>query len=233
MGQKIHPKLFRLQTIFDWDSKWFAPRGKYIQYLKEDVNLRNFIKDALKDAAVDSVLIDRNANKITITIISAKPGFVIGRSGAGIEELKKKITKKFFAGKRVSMNINVKEVAHPSLSARVVGLQIANEIERRLPFRRSMKMALERIIKAGAKGAKITVGGRLNGAEIARSETVSEGSIPLHNLRADIDYSRVTAKTIWGTIGIKVWIYKGEVFDKSEVKKTAVEKPKRRRRARS
>ncbi len=230
MGQKIHPKLFRLHTIFDWDSKWFAPRGKYVQFLKEDVQLRAFIMKTLKDAAVDSVLIDRNRNKLTITIISAKPGFVIGRSGSGIEELKKKITKKFFQGKRVTMNINVKEVAHPSLSSRVVGLQIANEIERRLPFRRSMKMSVDRIMKAGAKGAKVTIGGRLNGAEIARSETVSQGSIPLHNLRADIDYASVTAHTIWGTIGVKVWIYKGEVFDKSEVKKVAVEKPKRNRR---
>lgn len=229
MGQKIHPKVFRLQTIYDWDSKWFAPRGKYVQYLKEDVQIREFVKKALKDAAVDSVLIDRNNNKITLTIISAKPGFVIGRSGSGIEELKKKLDKNFFAGKRVTVNINVKEVAHPALSARVVGQQIAGEIERRMPFRRSMKMARERIMKAGAKGAKITVGGRLNGADIARVETISEGSIPLHNLRADIDYARVTAHTIWGTIGIKVWIYKGEVFDKSEVKKTAIEKPKRRR----
>lgn len=229
MGTKIHPKAFRLQTIYDWDSKWFAPRGKYVSYLKEDVNLRKFIKKALKDAAVDSVFIDRNADKITITIISAKPGFVIGRAGAGIEELKKKVINKFYRGKRVTLNINVKEVANPVLSSEVVGQQIANEVERRMPFRRSMKMAIDRTMKAGAKGIKVSISGRLNGADIARTETLSQGSIPLHNLRADIDYAHVTAYTIWGTIGCKVWIYRGEVFDKSEVK-TSVERPTRKRR---
>jgi small subunit ribosomal protein S3 len=230
MGQKIHPKLFRLNTIYDWDSKWFAKKDKYIDSLREDVQLREFIKKQLKDAAVDSVIIDRNSNKVNVTIISAKPGFVIGRAGAGIEELKRKINKKFYAGKKVSLNINVKEVHNPSLSSAVVGQQIANEVERRLPFRRSMKMALERIMKAGAKGAKIQIAGRLNGADIARTETVSQGSIPLHNLRADIDYAHVEANTIWGTIGVKTWIFRGEVFDKAEVKKTVVEKPRRKRR---
>lgn len=229
MGQKIHPKAFRLQTIYDWDSKWFARRGKYVPFLKEDVRIRQFVKTQLKDAAVDSVTIDRNNDRLTITIVSAKPGFVIGRSGAGIEELKKGLLKNFFRGKRVTLNINVKEVAHPALSAAVVGQQIANEVERRLPFRRSMKMAVDRVMKAGAKGVKIQIGGRLNGADIARKESVSDGSIPLHNLRADVDFARVTANTIWGTIGVKVWIYKGEVFDKSEVKKT-VERPTRKRR---
>lgn len=230
MGQKIHPKVFRLNTIYDWDSKWFAKKDKYISSLREDVRLREYIKKQLKDAAVDSVIIDRNSDKVNITIISAKPGFVIGRSGAGIEDLKKKLQTKFYAGKNTSINLNVKEVHNPSLSAAVVGQQIANEVERRLPFRRSMKMALERIMKAGAKGAKIQIAGRLNGADIARTETVSQGSIPLHNLRADIDYAHVEANTIWGTIGVKTWIFRGEVFDKAEVKKTVVEKPKRRKR---
>lgn len=229
MGTKIHPKAFRLQTIYGWDSKWFAPRGKYVAYLKEDVQLRSFVKKALKDAAVDNVFIDRNSDKITVTVISAKPGFVIGRSGAGIEELKKKIMNKFYRGKRVTLNINVKEVANPALSSQVVGQQIAGEVERRMPFRRSMKMAIDRTMKANAKGIKVSISGRLNGSDIARTETLSQGSIPLHNLRADIDYADVTAYTIWGTIGVKVWIYRGEVFDKSEVK-TSVERPARRKR---
>lgn len=232
MATKIHPKSFRLQTIYSWDSKWFAPRKKMIEFLRGDVRVRAFIKKMLKDAAVDQVQIDRNANKITITIFSAKPGFVIGRSGAGIEDLKKKLQTQFFAGQKVGLNINVKEIGNPSLSAAVIGQQIAGETERRMPFRRSMKMAAERVMKGGAKGVKIAIGGRLNGADIARREIISRGSIPLHNLRADIDYAHTTAYTLWGTIGVKVWVYRGEVFaDKAEAPKS-VEKPARKQRPR-
>ncbi len=226
MGQKINPKLFRLATIFDWDSKWFASGQKYIDSLKEDVGLRAFIEKELKDASVDRVLIDRNANNINITIYSAKPGFIIGRAGAGIEELKRKIMKRFYRGRRIVINLNIKEVSQPALSSKIVGQQIAQEIEKRLPFRRSMKMAIERVMKAGAKGVKVTVGGRLNGAEISRSETISDGSIPLHTLRANIDFARIRANTIYGVIGVRVWIYKGEVFEKKEEKKP-FEKPRR------
>ncbi len=229
MGRKIHPKVFRLQTIYSWDSKWFASKKNYVENLREDVLLREFVKKQLKDASVDSIIIDRNANKITLTIHSGKPGFIIGRAGAGIEELKKKIKKQFHQGKRTTVNINIQEISQPSLSAKIVGQQIATEIEKRMPFRRSMKMAVERIMKAGAKGSKITVGGRLNGAEIARVENRSQGSVPLHNLRADIDFARVEANTIWGTIGVKVWIYKGEVFDQVEQKSRTIEKPRRRK----
>lgn len=219
MGRKIHPKGFRLQTIYSWDSKWFAKKKDYISYLKEDVRLRRFILKTLRDASVDNVAIDRDSNNVNITIESSKPGFIIGRQGAGVEELKKKIKSKFYRGKNAVLNINIQEVAQPSLSARITGLQIASEIEKRLPFRRSMKMAAERVMKSGAKGVKITIAGRLNGADIARSETVSRGSIPLHNLRADINFARVTARTIYGAIGIKVWIYRGEVFANQEEKK--------------
>lgn len=229
MGHKINPKLFRLATIYTWDSKWFAPRRRYVSALKEDVMLRAYIERSLKEASVDGVSIERNANNINITVLSAKPGFIIGRAGAGIEDLKKKIMKTFYRGKRVVVNLNVKEVAHPSLSAKIVGQQIAQEIEKRLPFRRSMKMAVERVMKAGAKGVKIQLGGRLNGAEIARVEMVSQGSIPLHNLRADIDFARIRANTIFGVIGIKIWIYRGEVFEKQETATKTIEKPKRRR----
>ena len=232
MGTKIHPKSFRLQTIYGWDSKWFAPRKKMIEFLRGDVRVRQFVKKTLRDAAVDQVHIDRNANKVTVTIFSAKPGVVIGRSGAGIEDLKKKLQAKFFAGQRVGLNINVKEIGNPSLSAAVIGQQIASELERRMPFRRSMKMAAERVMKSGAKGVKISIGGRLNGADIARREMISKGSIPLHNLRADIDYAHTTSYTIWGTIGVKVWVYRGEVFsDKIEAPKS-VEKPARKQRRR-
>ncbi|MFA6131129.1 MAG: 30S ribosomal protein S3 [Patescibacteria group bacterium] len=226
MGQKIHPKVFRLSTIYRWDSKWFASRQKFVDFLKDDIRLREYLMKELKDASLDSIAIDRNSNKISVTIYSGKPGFIIGRAGAGIEELTKKIHKKFFMGKRVTVTVNVQEVAHPALSARIVGQQIAAEIEKRMPFRRSLKMAVERVMKSGAKGARVMVSGRLNGSEIARREARAEGSIPLHNLRADIDFARITAHTIWGTIGVKVWIYRGEVFETAE--KQVLEKPTRR-----
>ncbi|MBU4315026.1 30S ribosomal protein S3 [Patescibacteria group bacterium] len=216
MGHKIHPKLFRLSTIYQWDSKWFGGKKNFIAQLQDDVHVRDFLKKELREAGVDLIEIDRNANKMTVTIHAAKPGVVIGRSGAGIEELRKKILKAFFRGKRMNIIVNVQEVAQPALSARVVGLQIAQDLERRLPFRRSMKMASERVMKAGAKGVKIMIGGRLNGADIARTEQVLNGSIPLHNLRADINFARIRANTIFGVIGIKVWIYRGEVFDDSK-----------------
>ncbi len=219
MGRKVHPKVFRLSTIYTWDSKWFAPRKRYITYLTEDVRLRAFLKKELRNASVDAVVIDRNREKVTINISSAKPGFIIGRAGAGIEELKKKITKKFYRGRRVALNINIQEIPNPSLSAAVVGQQIAKEIENRLPYRRSIKMAVERVMKANAKGVKVMVGGRLNGADIARREIVSKGSIPLHNLRADVDFARVMARTIYGAIGVKVWIYKGEIFKDAKEEK--------------
>ena len=228
MGQKIHPKLFRLATIYTWNSKWFAGRKTYAKFLEEDIKLRRFLEVRLKDASVDDIAIDRDANRITINIRSAKPGFIIGRSGSGIEELKKGIMKKFYAGTRVNVQINVKEVASPALSARIVGQQIATEIEKRMPFRRSMKMSAERVMKAGAKGVKISVGGRLNGADIARLERVTRGSIPLHNLRADVDFARIRANTIWGVIGVKVWVYRGEVFDGDAARRREIEKPRRR-----
>ncbi len=230
MGQKIHPKLFRLQTIYSWDSKWFARDAKFVEFLREDVRLRNFIRVTLKEASVDEVHIDRNANKLTITITSAKPGLIIGRSGAGIEDLKKKIQQELYRGRRVTFNINVKEVANPALSARVVGQLIAADIEKRMPFRRSMKTARDKGMQAGAKGIKIQISGRLNGSDIARSETISQGSIPLHNLRADINYGEVTARTVWGAIGVKVWIYLGEVFEgKAEERQIERAKPSRNR----
>lgn len=213
MGHKVHPKVFRLATIYTWDSTWFARGKAFVSQLQEDVEIRDFVKGKLKDAGVSDVNISRTPKNVTITIKAAKPGVVIGRAGAGIEDLKKQILKTHYRGRRVTLNINVEEIARPTMSADVVGQQIAQEIERRMPFRRSMKMAIERVMKGGARGVKITLSGRLNGAEIARTETLSQGSIPLHNLRADIDFARIRANTVAGVIGVKVWIYRGDVFE--------------------
>jgi len=212
MGHKVHPKVFRLSTIYTWDSKWFARGKNFVASLREDVELREYLRAALKDASIDLIGIERTPKQLTITIHTAKPGVVIGRAGAGIEELKKKILKRFYRGRRVTLNINVQEISRPSLSGEIIGQQIAREIEQRLPFRRSMKMAVERVMKSGAKGVKLTLSGRLNGAEIARTEMFTKGKIPLQTMRADIDYSRGSAFTIYGTSGVKVWIYKGDIF---------------------
>lgn len=213
MGTKVHPKVFRLSTIYRWDSKWFATRRNQVAFLREDVQLRRFLEKTLKDAGINKVSIDRNGDALTINIFAAKPGFIIGRAGAGVEDLKKKIVKTFYRGTRKNFTINIQEVGRPALAAKLVGEQIAQETEKRMPFRRSMKMAVERVMKGGAKGVRVVMSGRLNGAEIARREMIAQGSIPLHNLRADIDFARVTARTIYGAIGIKVWIYRGEVFE--------------------
>lgn len=213
MGHKVHPKVFRLNTVFTWDSKWFARGRQFVTQLQEDVELRAFLRKALKDSGLNEIAIERTPKHVNITLRAAKPGVIIGRQGAGIEDLKKKLMLEFYRGRRVVLNLNVQEVANPALAASVVGQQIAQELEKRMPFRRSMKMAIERVMKAGAKGVKFTVSGRLNGAEIARTETLSQGSIPLHNLRADIDFARERANTMYGVIGIKVWIYRGDVFD--------------------
>lgn len=213
MGNKVHPRAFRLWTIYGWESKWFAKGKQFVTSLSEDVRIRDYLRKNLRDAGVDHIEIDRTPKNVTVNIYAAKPGFVIGRAGAGIEELKKKLMGEFYRGRRVTMNLNVHEIARPALSGVVVGEQIARELESRMAFRRSMKMAIERVMKAGAKGVKLTLSGRLNGAEIARVETLSQGSIPLHNLRADIEFARIRATTLQGVIGIKVWIYRGEVFD--------------------
>lgn len=212
MGNKVHPRAFRLWTIYGWESKWFAKGKQFVTSLSEDVRIRDFLRKQLRDASIDKIEIERTPKHVTIAVYSAKPGFVIGRAGAGIEDLKKKILATFYRGRRVTLAINVHEIARPALSGEVVGQQIARELEQRMAFRRSMKMAIERVMKAGAKGVKLTLSGRLNGAEIARTETLSQGSIPLHNLRADIEFARVRATTLQGVIGIKVWIYRGEVF---------------------
>ena len=215
MGQKVHPKIFRLgvNPAVTWHSRWFGGRALPAQ-LREDVCLRDHLRQELRDAAVDRIDIERTANAIAVIIHTAKPGFIIGRAGAGAEELKKKIREKFFSGRKVNLEINILEVPRPSLSATIVMQQVIADIEKRMPFRRILKQSIERVGKAGALGVRVMVSGRLNGAEIARREYLTSGKLPLHNLRADIDYSQGFARTIYGTIGVKVWIYRGDVFVK-------------------
>lgn len=213
MGHKVHPRAFRLGVTRGWDAVWFADRKQFKQNLKEDVNIRAFLFKELKEALVDRIEIERSRQNLKISIFSAKPGIVIGRAGAGIEEITKKLKENFYRGKKVGISINVKEIPHPSLCARIVAQQIAFDIEKRMPFRRVMKSTVEKVMKAGALGVKVGLGGRLNGAEIARSESIAKGKTPLHNLRSDIDFAAVKAQTLWGAIGVKVWINRGEVFE--------------------
>ncbi len=219
MGTKVNPRAHRLATIQPPDAKWFARGARFRQFLMEDVKIRAFLTKKLREASVDRITIERTNQNVSITIHTAKPGVVIGRAGAGAEDIKKELKNLFYRGRRVNINLNVQEVAHPTSSAAIVADQIAMEIEKRMPFRRSMKTAIERVMKGGALGVRVKLGGRLNGAEIARTEALSSGTIPLQTMRADIDFSRKTANTMYGAIGVKVWIYRGEIFE--EKKKSA------------
>lgn len=204
----------------------------YREFLKQDIKLREFLKKSLKDAQVSQVTIDRSRGTLAIGIMTGKPGLVIGRSGAGIEDLKKKILKTFFPGKKVQLQVNVVEASKASLEAAIVAGQVVADIERRMPFRRVLKSAIERVKKAGALGVKIAVSGRLNGAEIARREWLGWGKIPLTNLRADINYAQDTAFTVAGTIGVKVWIYRGDVFEQDRLSQYQPTTPSRNMRDR-
>lgn len=214
MGHKVHPTIFRITTTTTWPSRWFAREDAYRSQLRQDIGIREFLMKELKESAVNRIDIERSRGIITVTVHSAKPGLVIGRSGDGIEALKKKLMKKFFpmAAKTVRVNLTVQEVSRPALQAALVAQGVIADLERRMPFRRVLKMSIERVKKGGALGVKIAVSGRLNGAEIARREWLAWGKIPLTNLRADIDYSQSFASTMAGTVGVKVWIYRGDVF---------------------
>lgn len=213
MSHKSHPKGIRLQVIETWDSRWFAPFVNYNQYLKQDLAAREMIMSQLKDAAPDSIIVERGRKDVTFTVFVGKPGVAIGRGGKGIEDLQKKLEKTVFKFK-IRVRIQIQEVKSPSLSAPIVAQGIRMDIEKRMPFRRVMKQAIDRVIKAGAQGVKIRLSGRLNGVEIARDETLSSGKVPLQTLRSNIEYALDEAKTTYGVIGIKVWIYKGEVFER-------------------
>ncbi|MDD5437964.1 MAG: 30S ribosomal protein S3 [Patescibacteria group bacterium] len=217
MGHKVNPKAFRLGMTTTWPSRWFARRKNYRDNIEQDHEIRAFFKRELKDAAINAILIDRSRGTLNVTLTTAKPGMVIGHSGAGIEDLKKKFLKEFFRGKKIQFQLNVSEVSKPNLESNLVVQQVIAELEKRMPFRRVLKQSIERVKKAGALGIKIAVSGRLNGAEIARREQLAWGKIPLANLRADVDYAQDFAHTMMGAIGVKVWIYRGDVFAKDRL----------------
>ncbi|PLX28716.1 30S ribosomal protein S3 [Candidatus Parcubacteria bacterium] len=212
MGHKVHPKIHRTGILFPWESRWVSQK-KYSMYLEQDVKIREYLMNRFKDAHIDSVFIERGPKNVTVTVFAAKPGVIIGRGGQGLDLLRKDLERKFLQMK-LKVKLNIQEVRQPSLSAEVVAQQIAKDIENRIPFRRIMKQTIERVMKANAKGVKITLAGRLNGVEIARRETLSEGKIPLITLRSHVDYTHRIARTIYGVIGVKVWIYKGESFER-------------------
>jgi small subunit ribosomal protein S3 len=216
MGQKVHPTGIRLGIVKDWASKWYADKKTFPEYIRADHLVRDFIKKKLKDASVSRIGIERPSNKINITIHTARPGIVIGKKGEDIEKLRAEVSK-LIGMKMQDVRININEVRKPELDATLVAEGIAQQLERRVMFRRAMKRAVTNTMRVGAEGVKVKVGGRLNGAEIARSEWYREGRVPLHTLRADIDYGTAVANTTYGVIGVKVWIFKGEVFDKPEV----------------
>jgi small subunit ribosomal protein S3 len=215
MGQKVSPIGYRLGVNKDWESKWYANKRDFGDTLNKDIKIRKFISKNLKDAAVASVVIERKKDKVEVTINTAKPGVIIGRGGEDIEKLIKALSK--YVGEEVY--ISIVEVKNPDLIAKLVADNIAAQIENRAPFRSAQKRALRNTMKAGAKGIKTSVSGRLAGAEMARTEGYTEGTVPLHTLRADIDYAHSEADTTYGKIGVKVWIYKGEILPTKKAKK--------------
>jgi len=219
VGQKVNPVGLRVGIIRDWESKWYAGKD-FGDLLLEDVKIREHLKNKLKDSAVSRIEIERAANRVNVTIHTAKPGMVIGKGGSEVENLRGAITK-IAGGKKV--HINISEIKHPDLDAILVAESIAQQLERRVSFRRALKQAIQRTMRSGAKGIKTAVSGRLGGAEIARTEGYSEGTVPLHTLRADIDYGTAEAHTTYGRIGVKVWIYRGEVLPTAKKQQAAQE----------
>jgi len=209
MGQKVNPIGLRLGINRTWDSRWFANKGEYGRLLHEDIKIRKMLMDELKQAAVSKIVIERPHKKCRITIHSARPGIVIGKKGADIERLRKKVSEMTDS----EVHINIVEVRKPEIDAALIAASIAQQLERRIAFRRAMKRAVQSAMRLGAEGIRISCGGRLGGAEIARSEWYREGRVPLHTLRADVDYGSATANTAYGTCGVKVWVFKGEIME--------------------
>ncbi len=219
MGQKVHPHGFRIGILYDWESKWFAERD-YTTKLHHDFELRRFVLKELPDASISHVELDRNANLVTITIHTAKPGIVIGRGGAKVEELRNNLER--FSGGRV--RVNIQEIRTPELDAYLVARSVADQLERRVAFRRAIKQAVQRTMQRGALGVRVTIAGRLGGAEMSRRESETQGQVPRHTLRADIDYGLAEAHTTFGRIGVKCWIFKGIILPKApEENRRAVE----------
>ncbi|KKQ56925.1 MAG: 30S ribosomal protein S3 [Parcubacteria group bacterium GW2011_GWA2_38_13] len=212
MGQKVNPIIFRMGQSQTWSSKWFSNKD-YATFLRQDLTIKKFLRGKLKEASVARIDIERSSGNIVVVIHTAKPGLVIGRGGEGVEVLKKQIQDELLTEK-THLTINIIEIKNPNTSAELVLQSVIVDLEKRIPFRRAMKQAIGRVQKTGVKGVKVICSGRLNGAEIARRETLSWGSLPLHTIRADVDYSRGAAQTTYGKIGVKLWIYKGEKFNK-------------------
>lgn len=215
MGQKVHPKGLRIGIIRDWDSKWFATKKNYADLLHEDIKIRKYLKKKLFAAGIPTIEIERAGGRIKVSIHTAKPGIVIGRGGTEVENLRKELDR--LTGKQVS--INIVEIKKPEVYAQLVAENVAAQLERRISFRRATKQAVSRSMRMGAEGVKIMVAGRLGGAEIARSEWYAEGKVPLHTLRADVDYGFTEANTTYGKIGVKVWIYRGEILPQAKLVK--------------
>ena len=224
MGQKVNPHGARVGVIMDWSGRWYAEKKDFANYLESDYRLRKMLKEKHNAAGISRIDIERSAGKVAVTLFTAKPGVVIGKGGAGVEALKKEI--EAFVGCPCSLNIM--EIKNPEVDAQLVAENIAQQLERRISFRRAMKQSIQRAMKGGAKGIKTSVAGRLGGADIARKEGYHEGSIPLQTLRANIDYGFAEAKTTYGRLGVKVWIYKGQVLPTG---KKVVEQAPRARRA--
>mgnify|MGYP001301861478 CR=1 FL=1 len=215
MGQKVNPIGFRLGVNRAWDSIWFAKKGEYGKYLIEDYKIRKYIRKNITNAGVSEIVIERSSKKCTVSIYTSRPGFVIGKKGSDIEKIKKEISKIT----KDEVTVNIKEIKKPELNAYLVSENIAQQLVKRVAYRRAMKRAMQGTMRLGAKGIKVCVSGRLAGNDIARSEWLREGSIPLHTLRANLDYGESEALTTYGMIGVKVWIYKGEIFLKDVEKK--------------
>jgi len=219
MGQKVNPVAIRLGITREWVSKWYAGKKLFPQHVYTDFQVRQFLKTKLADASVSKILIDRAAKRVNITIQTARPGIVIGKKGEDIEKLRLE-TAKMLGMSVGDVRLNIAEIRKPELDAQLVAEGIAQQIEKRVMFRRAMKRAVMSTMRSGALGVKVRMSGRLNGSEIARTEWVREGRVPLHTFRADIDYGLAEARTTYGIIGVKVWIFKGEVFDKAELERT-------------
>jgi small subunit ribosomal protein S3 len=220
MGQKVHPIGIRLGIVKDWTSTWYANSKDYADFLNTDLKVRAFLKKKLQQASVSRIQIERPARNAHITISTARPGLVIGKKGEDIEKLRREVSTMM----GIPVHINIEEIRKPELDAQLVAESVAQQIERRIMYRRAMKRAVTNTMRLGAQGIKVNIAGRLNGAEIARSEWYREGRVPLHTLRADIDYGFAEAKTPAGIIGVKVWVFKGEVFDRSENEAAADQK---------
>ena len=221
MGHKVNPINFRTGILYPWRSKWFSGR-KYRTFVQEDFQIRDFLKTRLRDAGLARIDIERSADQLTVVIHSSRPGVIIGRAGKGVEDLRNEITKKLLEKRTV--RVNIEEVRNADLSAAVVARSITEQIEKRVRFRKALKQTLGRVEQAGAEGVRINIGGRLDGGEMSRTEWVSSGKIPLQTIRGDIDFAESTAFTTYGTVGVKVWIYKGEKFAKSATPQEPEEK---------